>query len=107
MGSVGSTTWKNSEVVAVNIFHNKFVDSKEWLSSSNSIVMNERYFENSSKKGGAVIVNVSGTSTKVSNMTVNVLKDGDYIDSLTNNKFTVKNGKITGNIGSTGIAVVY
>ncbi|MCR5607978.1 MAG: hypothetical protein K6G26_02815 [Lachnospiraceae bacterium] len=107
MGSVGSTTWKNSEVVAVNIFHNKFVDSKEWLSSSNSIVMNERYFENSSKKGGAVIVNVNGTSTKVSNMTVNVLKDGDYIDSLTNNKFTVKNGKITGNIGSTGIAVVY
>jgi alpha-amylase len=94
-------------VVAVNQFHNKFVDSSEWLSYSGSVVMNERYYTQGATNGGAVLVNVSGTSTSISNMTVNTLGDGEYTDALTNNKFTVSNGKISGDIGSTGVAVIY
>jgi alpha-amylase len=107
MGEVGSYSWKSPEVAAVNYFHNEFKDSKEYLSSSENYVINERYYDKSSRKG-AIIVNTSASSlTEATNITVNKLEDGTYIDSITQNKFTVKNGKLSGVIGSTGIAVLY
>jgi hypothetical protein len=41
------------------------------------------------------------------NVTAHNIKEGTYTDQITGNKFTVSGGRIKGNIGSTGIAVVY
>jgi hypothetical protein len=35
------------------------------------------------------------------------MEDGTYKDQVSGGTFTVSNGKITGNVGSTGVAVVY
>ncbi len=100
IGSVGSTACFNTEVAAVNKFHNAFAGQSEYLAYSGNIAYNER------GTSGVVIVNVSGTSTSV-NLTANKMASGTYTDQITGNTFTVSGGKISGTIGSTGIAVVY
>ena len=101
MGSASTnTTWKSTAVAEVNKFKNYFAGQTEYLSSSGSIAYNER------GTSGVVLVNASGTSTSV-NVTANKMAAGTYTDQITGNTFTVANGKITGNIGSTGVAVVY
>lgn len=100
LGSIGTWDWKDKEVAAVNNFHNYFHGESEYLSSSGSIAYNER------GTTGVVLVNCGGTSTSV-NVPANMMENGTYTDQITGNAFTVANGKITGNIGSTGIAVVY
>ncbi len=101
MGSASTnTTWKSTAVAEVNKFKNYFDGQTEYLSSSGSIAYNER------GTSGVVLVNASGTSTSV-NVTANKMKDGTYTDQITGNKFTVSSGKISGQIGSTGVAVVY
>ena len=54
---------------------------------------------------GIVLVNL-GSSSSVS-VTTKGMKDGTYTDAVSGNTFTVKNGKISGTIGSSDIAVVY
>ena len=104
MGAVGSSSWKNKEIAEVNKFHNYFIGTSEYLASSGSYVTNTRYDDT---KSGVVIVNLGGSNT-ISNLTVNKMKDGKYIDQVTGNEFTVSNGKISGTIDATkGIAVVY
>lgn len=107
MGSMGTTNWKDASVVAVNQFHNHFTGAQEYLSSSGSIAMNERYEIKGGTNGGAVLVNANGSSASVSDMPVYRLGDGTYKDQITGNTFTVSGGKISGSIGNTGIAVVY
>ena len=104
MGNMGSTNWKSTEVTAVNKLHNAFIGGCEYLSNSGRVVMNERYFTNNNNTYGAVLVNCSGGSTSV-NMTVNKLVSGQYTDLVSGNVFIVENGKISGTIGNTGIAV--
>ena len=55
---------------------------------------------------GVVLVNASGTSKTVSGLNVG-MTDGTYTDQVSGSTFTVADGKISGSIGSTGIAVVY
>ncbi|MGN0453686.1 MAG: alpha-amylase family glycosyl hydrolase [Ruminococcus sp.] len=100
MGTADATGWTNPEVKAVNQFKNYYADESESLSSSGSIVYNERGTD------GVVIVNCGGTSTSVS-LTAKKMASGTYVDQITGNTFTVSGGKISGTIGSTGIAVVY
>lgn len=100
IGTSSVTAWANKEVQAVNQFNNYFVGQTEYLSSSGSIAYNER------GTSGVVLVNCSGTSTSVS-VKANKMKDGTYTDQITGNSFTVSGGQIKGQIGSTGIAVVY
>ena len=101
MGSASTnTTWKSTAVAEVNKFKNYFDGQTEYLSSSGSIAYNER------GTSGVVLVNASGTSASV-NVTANKMKDGTYTDQITGSKFTVSGGKISGQIGSTGVAVVY
>lgn len=100
MGSIESWQWKSDEVVAVNKFHNYFAGQSEYLASSGSIAYNER------GTSGVVLVNCSGGSTSV-NVKANRMADGTYTDQITGNTFTVSGGQISGQIGSTGIAVVY
>lgn len=100
MGQADVTAWANTEVKAVNDFNNAFVGETEYLSSSGSIAYNER------GTSGVVLVNVSGGSTSVS-VKANKMTAGTYTDAITGSTFTVSGGNISGNIGSTGIAVVY
>ena len=100
MGQGDVTAWANKEVKEVNLFHNYFAGQSEYLSSSNGIVYNERGTD------GVVLVNVPGGSASVS-VASHKMKDGTYTDKITGNKFTVSGGQISGQIGDTGIAVVY
>ena len=101
MGSASTdTTWKSKAVAEVNKFKNYFDGQSEYLASNGSIAYNER------GTSGVVLVNASGTSTSV-NVPANKIAAGTYKDAITGNTFTVSNGKISGNIGDTGVAVVY
>ncbi len=101
-----NTAWKDKHVVAVNKFHNYFNATSEYMSSyDNSVVMVER--GSKTANGGVVLVNINGGSKSVSGATTHLLADGTYTDQVSNSTFTVSGGKISGNIGSTGVAVVY
>ena len=100
MGQGDVTAWANTEVKAVNEFNNAMIGETEYLSSSNNVAYNER------GTSGVVLVNLSGGSTSVS-VKANKLASGTYTDQITGNTFTVSNGQISGQIGNTGIAVVY
>ncbi len=100
LGAADKTGWSYAEVGEVNKFHNAFAGQKEYLASSGSIAYCER------GTSGAVLVNCSGTSQQVS-VKANRMAAGTYKDQITGNTFTVSNGMISGQIGNTGIAVVY
>ena len=100
IGEVYSTQCFNKEVAEVNKFHNYYAGQSEYLSSSGSIAYNERGTD------GVVPVNCGGTSASVS-VKANKMADGTYKDQVSGNTFTVSGGTISGQIGSTGIAVVY
>ena len=100
IGTASVTAWGDVEVKAVNQFKNYFVGKTEYLSSEGSIAYNERGTE------GVVLVNCGGSSASV-NVTAHKMAAGTYTDQITGNTFTVSNGKISGNIGNTGVAVVY
>ena len=103
LGEVGRSTWKNSTITEINKFHNSFVGSQEYLASGSGYFMNTRYND---ENCGIAIVNLSGSNT-VSNLAVNKMQNGQYIDQITGNTFTVSNGKISGKIGDSGIALIY
>ncbi len=100
IGQIYSTQCFNTEVAEVNKFHNYFAGQSEYLSSSGSIAYNER------GTSGVVLVNVSGGSQQVS-VAAHKMADGTYKDQVSGSTFTVSNGQISGQIGNTGIAVVY
>lgn len=100
LGAADTTAWADVEVREINKFKNHFIGQSEYFASSGNIAYNER------GTSGVVLVNVSGTSTSV-NVPANRITSGTYTDAISGNTFTVSNGKISGNIGSTGIAVVY
>ena len=100
IGDVDNTSCFNKEVVEVNKFHNYFNGQSEYLASSGSIAYNER------GTSGVVLVNCNGSSQSVS-VKANKMAAGTYVDQVTGNSFTVSGGQIKGQIGSTGIAVVY
>ncbi len=100
MGDVGTMTWCDPSVSAVNNFHNAFIGQSESLSSSGSTVYIER------GTTGVVIVKLDGPG-EVS-LQAKCMQDGIYTDRVTGNTFTVSDGVIRGNVESEdGIAVVY
>jgi alpha-amylase len=103
VGSIGTWDFMSTEVSAINNFHNEFIGANEAIYASGNFAVIERYNNDAC---GLVIVNCNGNAGSVSFNTKNI-KNGEYIDRITGNKFTISNGKITGNIGSTGIAVIY
>ena len=100
LGAASNTGWAYPEVAAVNQFHNAFVGKSEYVAKESGIAYIER------GDSGVVLVNCKGTSGDIS-VTANAMADGTYTDQITGNTFTVANGKISGSIGDTGIAVVY
>ena len=100
MGAPGSAdTWKDPTVVAVNKFKNAFVGQAESTSASGSNLFVQR------GTTGMVIVNLNGSSTSVNQSCT--MANGTYKDQVSGANFTVSGGKISGNVGSTGVAVVY
>ena len=100
LGAAAITGWAQAEVKQVNLFHNAFVGQSEYMATENGVVYCER------GNSGVVLVNCIGNQTSV-NLTAHNIKDGKYKDQISGSTFTVTNGRITGTIGSTGIAVVY
>ena len=101
MGQADVTSWSYPEVRAINQFKNYFVGQGEYLSSYNNLACVER------GTTGMVIVNVGGTYYNGMSAPVHTMEAGVYSDAITGNTFTVSDGYITGDIGDTGIAVVY
>ncbi len=106
LGVASVTGWANDEVEAVNEFHNAFVGEDEVLSNENGVSYVER------GTTGAVLVNVSASSSARAaavsvSVTAKAMQEGTYVDQITGSIFTVANGKISGEIGSAGIAVIY
>lgn len=93
------TTWKSAAVTEVNKFKNFFNGTSEKLSYSGNTTYNER------GTSGVVISKLDGAGDV--SLTAKKMADGTYYDQITNNKFTVGNGIISGTVGSTGVAVVY
>ncbi len=100
LGDANLTSWTAPEVAAVNQFDNYFGDAAEYNSVQDKVTMIER------GNLGATLVNLGGT-TKTVNIKAYTLAEGTYIDAITKNRFEVADGKITGSIGSTGIACIY
>ena len=102
LGKCESFNWMDPEVVAANQFHTAFIGADELVYSANDIVVVERW---SLTDAGAVLANANGYNATV-NITTSHLPDGAYYDQVTGNEFTVAGGKLSGKIGSTGIAVL-
>lgn len=102
IGDKGSMHFTSAEVAAVNHFHNAMNGKADSYAVSNGCSVTTR------KDGGAVIVLGSGGNKNVSVSNVsNYAKAGTYKDEVTGNTFTVTKDKITGTVGSSGIAVIY
>ena len=100
MGEVGTMTWSDPSVAAVNNFRNAFIGQDESVSCQDKIVYIER------GTSGVVLVNLAGAGEiKVK---AKKMADGVYTDRISGNTFTVADGYIQGKIESEdGIAVVY
>lgn len=94
-----NTSYKSVATAEINKFHNNFVGQSEKVGTSGNYAYVAR------GTSGVVIVNVNGTSGNAS-VSGTGLANGEYKDMITGGKFTVSGGTVSGNIGSTGIAVV-
>ncbi len=100
LGEANVTDWGSVVVQRVNHFASFFEDEDENVRYDDGVAVIERGI------CGAVLVNMKGT-TKTVNLKENTLAVGRYTDAITGETFIVEEGKITGTIGSTGIAVLY
>lgn len=97
--ATNDTTWKSTAVAEVNKFKNYFRGQSEYLATSGKVAYNER------GTSGVVISKLDGAGSV--SLTANKMASGTYKDQITGNSFTVSGGKISGTVGSTGVAVVY
>lgn len=100
-GQKGSTAFKSTEVSAINHFHNDMNGQKDYYTTSNncSVVSREK---------GAVIVAGSGSNFYVTVSNAGGLTEpGTYYDKITGAKWTVTSTSMSGQIGSSGIVVLY
>jgi len=94
-----NTTWQSTAVAEVNKFKNYFRGQSEYLSSSGNVAYNER------GSGGVVISKLDGAGSV--SIARHMMNDGTYTDQISGNTFTVSNGVISGDVGDSGVAVVY
>ena len=99
-GKKGSTHFTSKEVAEVNRFHNLMVGTEEKYISSTS-------YKAVLRGGGAVLVSHSANVDLSVNNTNAMVPAGTYTDKVSGATFTVTDTKITGHVGSTGIAVFY
>ena len=100
MGDASSDpTWKSTAVAEVNKFKNFFDGQSEYLDSSYSTTYNVR------GDSGVVISKLDGAGDV--DLDAHGMKNGTYTDHVSQNSFTVENGRIKGTVDGTGVAVVY
>ena len=80
----GETGWKDKCTQAINAFHRVFLDKTESIKNNNNCFVNVR---GSDDYVGAAIVNISASSSQ--NVNVPGMKDGTYVDILSNKEYTV------------------
>ena len=100
-GAKGSEHYINSEVSAVNHFHNAMVGKKDCYAVSEGCAVVTR------ENGGAVIVCGKGCGEVEVVNAGGYAKPGTYKDEITGNEFIVTEDTIKGTVGESGIAVVY
>ena len=100
LGQKGGVDFKNKEVAAVNHFHNAMLGQKDYYVSENGAMAVCR-------EKGVVVVKASGSGNVSISNGGSTVAPGSYKDEITGNTWTVTYSKITGSVGSTGIAVVY
>lgn len=105
LGVASETDWTSKEVAEVNKFNNVYAGQGEYLANASGVAVIGR--GNKTQGGGAVLVNCSGTTKSVSGLAVATMADGNYIDRVGGGSFSVSNGRVSGSIGNTGIAVLY
>lgn len=102
IGDAGSNLYKDTSVAAVNKFHNAMVGESEYIRNPNGdeqVVMIERGTK------GAVLVNLVNNDKNLNSETK--LANGTYTDKISGKTFTVSNNRITGNIPSRSVVVLY
>lgn len=100
-GVKGSTHYTSPEVAAVNHFHNAMTGTAEAFSASRGCFVICR-------EGGAVIVSASDANFDASVVNISsMVPSGTYTDEISGSTWTVTDSKISGHIGSSGIAVIY
>ena len=100
MGAASTNdSWKSPVVAEVNKFKNYFADESEYMSCSG----NTAYIERGAS--GVSISKLDGGGNV--SLDAHTMLAGTYTDQISGNTFTVSNGKISGTVGSSGIAVVY
>ena len=103
IGAKGSTAFTGKAIAEVNKFHNAMIGKADYYVASNGVACIAR------KGGGAVIVKGSGGGH------VDIANGdgkgwavaGTYQDKVSGNTFTITDGSISGDVGDTGIAVLY
>ena len=99
-GMKGSTSFKATEVAAVNQLKNACGNEKDCFSSSNGCAVVNR-------ESGAVIVLGSGGNRDVSVANGGgITKPGTYKDLVSGSTWTVTSSQMTGKVGDKGIAVL-
>ena len=88
LGNVGSTTYKNAEIKAINKFHNAYVGKDESISVINGCFVNVR------SNSGAAIVGINNSSSSVSLSNLG-LTSGSYVDLVNNKKYTVDGSSLS------------
>lgn len=95
----GSTSFKSAAITAVNKFRNAMVGRPDWCEFEGNAGSVTR------KDGGAVIVMKGSGNVSVKNGG-GYCPAGTYKDMVSGGTFTVTSSTISGNVGSSGIAVI-
>ncbi len=102
MGEMAKVSWTSNVTRAINGFHNHFVGQSEWLTQDTVVNM---YYKDRGISGCIIVIfNVGGRSIEI---VVYAMAAVSYKDQITGNTFTVSGGRIRGQMGDSGIAVVY
>lgn len=103
MGERGCDDFKSKNIVAVNKFHNAMVGEKETISSE----CGDKVFKVQRGNKGLVLINVDKDNSKDINLDTS-LPDGTYTNTAeSGGEFKVSNGKVTGSMPKSSIAVLY
>lgn len=101
IGAKGSTHFTSKSVAEVNKFRNAMVGRADYFSNGGNVASVTR------KDGGAVIVKRGGGGQISVANGGGYCPAGTYTDRVSGNQFTVTATTISGNVGNSGIAVIY
>ncbi|MCM1336947.1 MAG: starch-binding protein [Candidatus Amulumruptor caecigallinarius] len=100
IGAKGSTAFTGKHIAEVNKFRNAMVGKADYFSGNGNACSITR------QGGGAVIVMKGSGNVSIANGN-GYCPAGTYTDKVSGGTFTVTASTISGNVGSSGIAVIY